>query len=425
MAFRLPHLGIPILVEGAPLAVRELRIIRKEYGLLRAAIAAPMIGGIIGGGALLSGGASILGGIGRGARGIGRGLLIGSGFGLAGGVVKSLKRIMQQISDENDRAISGMLKQWEKFKDAMIKLFTKLTSIVAPFAEVALKGATSIVNAASKGISKVGSQNVLISIFNLAKRVASVLVQMAAVMVKAGNVMIAMATARVFSKPTQEQLNDAEKRRQMVRGMKSFATDLTTPGFGEGPITDIMKRNSSQALLDFFTGTGGRVASAMTGVTSGQIRAWGQTAGRLGQGAVNTAAGGLTAARNFGLVNAIPWKIGQPAGGGMMGMPGIGGGIMNMMQPIMMAMGMQGQADNIKAFLAKAGGLNMSTLAATQAGSAEGFGQRVRAGREDEVLKISKQQLDTLRNMERMMRLQEPVTGLPGVDFAGLGVGGE
>jgi hypothetical protein len=213
-------------------------------------------------------------------------------------------------------------------------------------------------------------------------------------------------------------MNDSEYiiGEKRYKGMQRLASNIHNFDM-EAAIAGVQRRNAASAV-------GGAVMNA-TGAKSlltNIQQLTGLNPGNIGQKVEN----GLAGARNF---IAKKWmqsqflfpeqRVKRPAAPGM-GM-GIMSGAFGPMADMALALGMRGQARGIGDVLEKQkGGLNMSSLSAVEANTREGFAQRSRARKEDESLKLTKQQLEVLKDIKAV--LEKPSEALAPANLLGVGM---
>lgn len=318
----------------------------------------------------------------------------------------------KQLLGSNNRAVKGMMGAWKKLKATLDKLLIEAWAALAPVAEVFF----NIANSAVTGpLGKVNS-----SINNFVREWTIKSLKLFQVMVSSVVKVIAeiygliwkfrgtnLATTLGMGMDESEYIIGGNRYNGLRRlGETIGAFDI------EGAIAGVQNRNAAQAVGDSLmksTGLGNTLTniSQITGLAPGNIS--------------EKFMGGLASVRNS---IAMGWlksqllfpeqRLKPPPKGIGLGMP-----LMGIMDP--MALAMRGQAMGIGTLLAKQPeALSTASLSATEANTRQGFAQRARARKEDEVVKLSKQQLEVLKDIKNA--LEKPTQDLAPANLLGVGL---
>lgn len=396
MVFDLPSLGVPLVIKGASTAISTLRRFKNELiGVASIAgtlgsigIALPVAAGI---------GAARLGY--RGAKGLGTSVVKGMGMGAGMSAFQlpfvAVRKLAHVMSESHDRAIQSMIKQWGKFKEAVLGIITTIVRALAPLVQGGLqlgtgflKGVGSSLGNRTSAIREIG--------FKFIEMVQKAVAAFLDLIADARDALMTFRQSRAagwmgFSKPSEQAIQSSQAWSGVLR---STASRFRRFDF-RAKVQPLIQSAFIGNLFDIFK-------------TIGTIPAFKnnyRNATGLASSLGSSALGGLADLRGKAVMGALKTQFG-----------------MFKVKP-MKATDFQTylQVQSIDRLLAGSGGLNMSSLTATESGSREGFGQRVRSMRESEVLRVERDQLDVLRAIRHL--LAQTLANPPdAADFGGMGL---
>lgn len=338
---------------------------------------------------------------------------------MARGIIHHFQAMYEEMKKSSDKGIQGMVKAFDKLKQAYKDFKMVLFEELAPVLQMLFEGANSFLTGggrkAYQTTAKWLREWVIITIKILKEFAAAglkVFAEFYGLIWRFRNTNLATKLGMGMN---DSEYIIGEKR---YRGMQRTASKLHNFDVRQA-IADIEARNAApQAGFAgrAARGIGGRLGGGLMDTLTNLGQLTGVTNGRLESGAAAT--------RNW---LAKSWfkshflfpqqRLKKPQSGIGLGMPLMGMGFGDPMA--MMMLGMRGQAMGIGNVLKQKESLNTASLSAVEANTREGFAQRARARKEDEAIKLTKQQLEVLKDIKEV--LERPTADLAPANLLGVG----